>query len=66
LKILDLTLVMTNGGPGTSTLVLAQYVYRVAFERADFGYASTVSLTLFFICLAFILLQFWYNHAKEK
>lgn len=66
LKILDLTLVMTNGGPGTSTLVLAQYVYRVAFERADFGYASTVSLALFFICLAVTLVQFWYNNAKEK
>ena len=41
-KILDLTLVMTNGGPGTSTLVLAPYVYSVAVDRGDFGYASTV------------------------
>lgn len=66
LKILDLTLVMTNGGPGISTLVLAQYVYRVAFERADFGYASTVSLMLFFICLAVTLVQFWFNNRKER
>lgn len=66
LKILDLTLVMTNGGPGISTLVLAQYVYRVAFERADFGYASTVSLALFFICLAVTLVQFWFNNRKER
>lgn len=66
LKILDLTLVMTNGGPGISTLVLAQYVYRVAFERADFGYASTVSLALFFICLAVTLVQFWVNNRKER
>ena len=66
LKVLDLTLVMTNGGPGISTLVLAQYIYRIAFERADFGYASTVSLMLFFICLAVTLLQFWYNNRKER
>lgn len=66
LKILDLTLVMTNGGPGISTLVLAQYVYRVAFERADFGYASTVSLMLFFICLAVTMLQFWINNRRER
>ena len=65
-KILDLTLVMTNGGPGTSTLVLAQYVYRVAFDRGDFGYASTVSLVLFALCMVVTLIQFWYNNKKEK
>ena len=64
-KILDLTLVMTNGGPGTSTLVLAQYIYRVAFERGDFGYASTVSLVLLAICMVVTLAQFWYNNSKE-
>lgn len=65
-KILDLTLVMTNGGPGTSTLVLAQYVYRVAFERNNFGYASTVSLVLFGVCMVATLIQFWYNSYKER
>ncbi|RYN14381.1 ABC transporter permease [Bifidobacterium animalis subsp. animalis] len=65
-KILDLTLVMTNGGPGTSTLVLAQYIYRVAFERADFGYASTISLVLFALCLAVTVFQFWVNNLKER
>lgn len=64
-KILDLTLVMTDGGPGTSTLVLAQYIYRVAFERGDFGYASTVSLVLLAICMVVTLIQFWYNNLKE-
>lgn len=65
-KILDLTLVLTGGGPGTSTLVLAQYIYRVAFERADFGYASTVSLVLFALCLTVTLLQFWVNNLKGR
>ncbi|BDR52388.1 ABC transporter permease [Bombiscardovia nodaiensis] len=64
-KILDLTLIMTDGGPGTSTLVLAQYIYRVAFERGDFGYASAVSLVLLFICMVVTLIQFWYNNSKE-
>ena len=65
-KILDLTLVMTNGGPGTATMVLAQYVYQVAFKYSDFGYASTVSLTLFALCMVVTLIQFWYNNRKEK
>ncbi|MBT1166039.1 carbohydrate ABC transporter permease [Bifidobacterium simiarum] len=65
-KILDLTLIMTGGGPGTSTLVLAQYVYKVAFERGDFGYSGTVSLVLFALCMVVTLIQFWYNNQKEK
>lgn len=65
-KILDLTLIMTGGGPGTSTLVLAQYVYKVAFERGDFGYSGTVSLVLFALCMVVTLIQFWYNNHKEK
>ena len=65
-KILDLTLVMTNGGPGTSTLMLAQYVYNVAFTRSDFGYSGTVSLVLFALCMIVTLVQFWYNNKKEK
>ena len=65
-KILDLVLVMTNGGPGTSTLVLAQYIYRAGFERNDFGYASLVSLVLFAICLVVTLIQFAYNRRGEK
>ena len=64
-KILDLTLVMTNGGPGTSSLVLAQYVYRMGFERNDFGYASMVALVLFFVCMIITIIQFLYNRGKE-
>lgn len=64
-KILDLTLVMTDGGPGTSTLVLAQYIYRVAFDQGDFGYSSSVSLVLFAICMIVTLIQFYYNRSKE-
>lgn len=64
-KILDLIIVMTNGGPGTSTFVLAQYIYRMGFERNDFGYASAISLVLFFICLIVTVIQFIYNRRKE-
>jgi ABC-type sugar transport system permease subunit len=64
-KILDLTLVMTNGGPGTSSLVLAQYIYRMGFERNDFGYASMVALVLFLVCMVITLIQFMYNRRKE-
>ena len=65
-KVLDLILVMTGGGPGNSTLVLSQYIYRMGFERNDFGYASTISVVLFALCMVVTIIQFAYNRRAEK
>lgn len=65
-KVLDLILVMTDGGPGTSTLVLSQYIYRMGFERNDFGYASLISLVLFALCMVVTITQFIHNRRKES
>ena len=51
-KVFDLILLMTDGGPGQSTLVLSQYIYQKGFEENQFGYASAVSIVLFAICFA--------------
>lgn len=64
-KILDLIIVMTGGGPGDSTMVLSQYIYEKGFSEGEFGYASAISLVLFFICLVVTLIQFQYNRRKE-
>ena len=50
-KVFDLILVMTDGGPGQSTLVLSQFIYRKGFEESQFGYASAISVVLFVIVL---------------
>jgi multiple sugar transport system permease protein len=41
-----LILLMSNGGPGDSTLVLPLYAFRKAFQYFDFGYASTISVAV--------------------
>lgn len=64
-KVFDLILVMTNGGPGTSTLVLSQFIYRKAFEENQAGYGSSAALVLFFICLIATIVQFLYNKKRE-
>lgn len=64
-KVFDLILVMTQGGPGTSTLVLSQFIYRKGFEEQDFGYASSASIVLFCICLLVTIIQFIYNKRQE-
>ncbi|BEL06996.1 sugar ABC transporter permease [Actinoplanes sichuanensis] len=65
-KVFDLILVMTNGGPGQSTLVLAQYIFRKGFEENQFGYASAVSIVLFAICLVVTVIQFVVNKRRRS
>jgi multiple sugar transport system permease protein len=49
LCMLGQVLIMTNGGPGTSSEVLALFMYRTAFESFNFGQAAAVGFILFAI-----------------
>ncbi|KAA8997400.1 sugar ABC transporter permease [Affinibrenneria salicis] len=44
LKAFDLVYVMTQGGPGTTTMVTNLYMYKQGFDLHYFGYASSVAL----------------------
>lgn len=57
LHVFDLIYVMTQGGPGFSTTVLVQYVYEMAFQEGQMGYASAVGVVLYLMLLAFTLFQ---------
>jgi ABC-type sugar transport systems, permease components len=57
--------VMTNGGPGNSTLVVYQEVYYNAFNRFEMGYASAEAYILAILALAFSLLNMYINRAKD-
>jgi multiple sugar transport system permease protein len=62
--------VMTEGGPGSATLMLVLLLYRVAFQQFDFGYASAIAWLLFAIILCFSLLiirssNFWVFYGGE-
>ena len=65
-KVFDLILVMTQGGPGQSTLVLSQYIYQKGFVENQFGYASAVSIVLFAICFGITVIQFMVNKRRTS
>ncbi|GAB3513181.1 carbohydrate ABC transporter permease [Phytohabitans suffuscus] len=65
-KVFDLILVMTDGGPGQSTLVLSQYIYQKGFEENQFGYASAISIVLFAICFGITVIQFMVNKRRNS
>nr|WP_245354870.1 sugar ABC transporter permease [Brachybacterium sacelli] len=57
LQAFDIIYVLTGGGPGFSTTVLIQYVFRSAFQDAQMGYAAALGLVLVAILLLFTLLR---------
>ncbi|MYS36607.1 multiple sugar transport system permease protein/alpha-1,4-digalacturonate transport system permease protein [Streptomyces sp. KhCrAH-43] len=65
-KVFDLVQVMTEGGPGRSTLVLSQLIFREGITQGRFGYASAVSLALFLICLVITVIQFRMQRRSER
>ncbi|HJP73327.1 MAG TPA: sugar ABC transporter permease [Pseudonocardiaceae bacterium] len=65
-KVFDLILLLTNGGPGQSTLVLSQYIYQLGFVDNQFGYASTVSVVLFVVCFLITIVQFLVNKRRNR
>jgi multiple sugar transport system permease protein len=58
-QVFDQALVMTNGGPGTSTTTLVLLIYQVGFQSYDMGYASAIALALFGSVFVFTAIQFW-------
>lgn len=51
-------MVMTDGGPGTSTYLSTYLIYHEAFEKYNFGYASAIAFVMFVIIGIFSILSF--------
>ena len=51
-------LVMTKGGPGTSTYLSSYLVYDQAFKQYNFGYASAISMFILLLTAVFTVISF--------
>ncbi|WP_078433827.1 carbohydrate ABC transporter permease [Metabacillus halosaccharovorans] len=49
--------ILTNGGPGNSSITLAVHMYQTGFIKDDMGYASTLATLIFLLSAAFALIQ---------
>ena len=49
----DLLLILTGGGPGHATEVLALYAFNTAYRHFDFGYAGALSVVMLGLQMAF-------------
>ena len=57
LKMIDLVLVMTQGGPQGSTRVIGFTVFWEMFNNQKLGYGSAVAVILFILITPFIIIQ---------
>lgn len=65
LKVFTEPMVMTNGGPGSSTLVLYMYIYNNAFKYYDVGYAAAMAFFLSLLILLVSFVNFRLNSRKD-
>jgi len=57
LKVFDVILSLTSGGPGNATMSIALDIYRTAFVTGRFGYGTAKSVVLFFVILVLTVFQ---------
>ncbi len=55
LKNIDLIIVITQGGPGTSTEILNYYAYSTSFQGFQMGSGAALALIVFVVIMALVL-----------
>ncbi len=65
-KVLEVILVMTNGGPGLSTEILSLRISRTASEFRELGVAAAMSNLLLILLLVLTFAMFIYTKVQES
>jgi multiple sugar transport system permease protein len=66
-KVVEVVFILTFGGPGRSTELLALHIFKTAFTAQQLGYASAISILLLaIVTLLSILVLAFANPMKEQ
>lgn len=65
LKVYDIIVAMTDGGPGRASVSLALHIYREGLVAHDYGGGSAKAIIFSLIILAITVTQFFYLQSKE-
>lgn len=58
-------MVMTKGGPGTSTFLSSYIIFDEAFVKYNFGYASAIAFVLFILTAIFSIVSFKVSGSQQ-
>lgn len=62
----DIVNLMTNGGPGRSSSLLAHYLYQNAFKYMKMGYSSALAILLFVIIMVVTIINMQFEKKSHK
>lgn len=65
-QVFDTVAVTTGGGPANATNVLQLYIYDMAFDRFQFGYASAMSVGLLIVLGVITAIQYRLSRADSS
>lgn len=65
LKLFDVIMAMTKGGPGYASASISTMIYKVYFSRMDAGYASAMGNVMFLIITVVSLINLKFLRSKE-
>lgn len=60
LRSFDIPFLLTAGGPGTTSELMASYMYKQAFSSMKYGYGSAIAI--FIVCVCLVLASFLMKH----
>lgn len=67
MRVVDIVLVMTKGGPVSSTEVMASYMVNRAIRYGEYGYGTSLAMLIFVIALVLTALyQLTFGRTKEE
>ncbi len=64
-QVFDQVFVLTNGGPGTATLYIVQYIFRTGFEHRQYGMAAAASLVLAIVLMFLTVGQLYLGRESD-
>jgi ABC-type sugar transport system permease subunit len=65
-QFFDQPFILTNGGPGTSTLTPALFLYQTAFDRNQFGYSASIGVVLFLFVITLTVINQRFMKDSER
>ena len=55
LRVFDLVWLTTGGGPGYSSQILSVYMWRITFNRNQFGYGAAIGIVMFLLSVIILI-----------
>ena len=65
-QVFQSVFMMTGGGPADATRVLVFYLWQVAFDRVELGYASALAVLIFAAVLTLTLVQWRFYRERVE